>query len=63
MQITTKGPVTIPEKSATGISIIIRMSSAKIDKRMTTDQIMELTRGYGKDDKVSQCFVYRCSNE
>jgi len=39
------------KKTNRGPAIINRMRSAKIDKRMTTEQIMELTRGYQEDDK------------
>lgn len=39
------------KKVSRGVAIINRMRSAKIAKRMTTDEIMELTRGYQEDDK------------
>lgn len=39
------------QKKTRGDEIIRRMRSAKVNRTMTTDEIMELTRGYLRDDK------------
>jgi bifunctional DNA-binding transcriptional regulator/antitoxin component of YhaV-PrlF toxin-antitoxin module len=39
------------KKESRGEQLIRRMRSAKVDRSMTTEEIMELTRGYRVDDK------------
>jgi len=38
------------KKESRGQRIIRRMQSAKVNKNMSTDEIMALTRGYGLDN-------------
>lgn len=43
--------VKVRNNKSRGEEVIRRMRSAKVNKKMTTEQIMILTRGYAKDDK------------